>query len=445
MQSWFTRKTSKKKTSTFDKIVAGAEAYLLPTFFLERLHGLTKISADDVLGIIFTSGSTGEPKGVMLSQNNVMSNIDSTDALFHWKSTDSIMGVMPFFHSFGFTLSLWMTLTTEIRAVFHYNPIDARTVGKLCEKHHVSILMGTPTFLRAYVKRCTPEQMKDLDLAVVGAEKLPRELAEEFQEKFGVFPTEGYGATELSPLAAANVPKKRTGSETEDGQKFGTVGRVIPGSTVRIVDPDTRAKLPVNTPGVLEFAGPNVMTGYLNHPEKTAEVIKDGWYNTGDIGTMDEAGFLTLTGRLNRFSKIGGEMVPHVKIEEQLRAIIKPHFAEDENLEAALAVTAVPDAKKGEKLVVLHKPLPCPVDEILKKFDLENLPNLWAAGPRLFHRSRSRPHPGHRQVGSQRHQRSGLGEICPARTREPGNVNRLVPNRNEMEFFHEAVNHELHE
>lgn len=367
----------KEKTTSLDLAIAGMQAYAMPTFVLERLHGLTKIRPEDVLGIIFTSGSTGEPKGVMLSQNNVMSNIDATDALFHWKSTDSIMGVMPFFHSFGFTLSLWITLTTDIRAVFHHNPIDGRTVGKLCDQHNVSILMGTPTFLRAYLKRCTPEQMKHLELAVIGAEKLPRELAEEFQEKFGVWPTEGYGATELSPLASANVPKARTGSEKDDGMKFGTVGRVIPGSTVRVVESETGVELPFNTPGVLQFAGPNVMLGYLNQPEKTAEVVREGWYDSGDIGTIDEAGFITLTGRLNRFSKIGGEMVPHVKIEEYLRTIVKSDFPEDENLESALAVTSVPDAKKGEKLVVLHKPLERSVDEILKKFDEENLPNLW--------------------------------------------------------------------
>ncbi len=403
----------KEKTTAADKLIAAAQAYLMPTFLLERLHGLTKIRPDDVLGIIFTSGSTGEPKGVMLSQNNVMSNIDSTDALFHWKSTDSIMGIMPFFHSFGFTLSLWMTLTTEIRAVFHFNPIDARTVGKLCEAHKVSILMGTPTFLRAYLKRCTPEQMAHLELAVVGAEKLPRELAEEFQQKFGVFPTEGYGATELSPLAAANVPKSRTGSEQEDGLKFGTVGRAIPGSSVRVVDPDTGEELGPGAPGILQFAGPNVMLGYLNQPEKTAEVVKDGWYHTGDIGTIDETGFITLTGRLNRFSKIGGEMVPHVKIEEHLREIIKSDFPEDENLEAALAVTSVPDAKKGEKLVVLHKHLPQSVDEILKKLDEENLPNLWRPARDCFVEVESVPILGTGKLDLRGIKETALAKLAP--------------------------------
>ena len=406
----------KEKVTAFDKAVAGAQAYAMPAIVLERLHGLTKIRPDDMIGIIFTSGSTGEPKGVMLSQRNVMSNIDATDALFHWKASDSIMGIMPFFHSFGFTLSLWMTLTTDIRAVFHYNPIDARTIGKLCEQHQVSIMMGTPTFLRSYLKRCTPEQLKRLELAVVGAEKLPRELAEEFQEKFGVLPTEGYGTTELSPLAAANVPRKRTGSEKEDGMKFGTVGRVIPGSTVRVVDPDTRAVLGPNQPGVLQFAGPNVMLGYLNQPEKTAEVISDGWYHSGDIGTIDEAGFITLTGRLSRFSKIGGEMVPHVKIEEHLREILKCDFPEDENLETALAVTSVPDPKKGEKLVVLHKPVSKSVDEILKKLDEENLPNLWRPSRDCFVEVKSIPILGTGKLDLKGIKETAMARLAPEET-----------------------------
>lgn len=408
----------KEKSTTLDKAVAGFQGFVMPTLILERWLGLTKIRQNDVLGIIFTSGSTGEPKGVMLSQRNVMSNIDSTDALFHWRPTDSIMGIMPFFHSFGFTLSMWMTLTTDIRAVFHYNPIDARTIGKLCEEHQVSIMMGTPTFLRSYLKRCTPEQLKWLELVVVGAEKLPLELAQEFEEKFGVFPTEGYGATELSPLAAANVPKKRTGSTDEVGQKFGTVGRVIPGSMVRVVDPDTGEVLGANQQGVLQFAGPNVMLGYLNQPEKTKEVIQDGWYYTGDIGTIDEEGFITLTGRLNRFSKIGGEMVPHVKIEEHLRAILKADFPEDENLEAALAVTSVPDEKKGEKLVVLHKPLPRSVEEILKQFDEENLPNLWRPSRDCFVEVECVPILGTGKLDLKGIKETALAKLCPEEVKQ---------------------------
>ena len=202
------------------RIAAAIQAFAVPTFLLERLHGLRKIRPDDLFSILFTSGSTGRPKGVMLSHHNVQANIDSIDDLFHLKSSDTQVGVMPFFHAFGHTLGLWLTATTPLRAVYHYNPIDGRTVGKLCEEYKATILMGTPTFLRAYLKRCTPEQMKHLDLAVVGAERLSPELAEEFRQKFGVLPTEGYGATELAPLATANIPNSRTGFEEDTARKI---------------------------------------------------------------------------------------------------------------------------------------------------------------------------------------------------------------------------------
>ena len=208
-------------------------------------------------------------------------------------------------------------------------------------------------------------------------------------------------------------PSRGPGRSKEDGLKFGTVGRAIPGSSVRVVDPDTGEELGPDTPGILQFAGPNVMLGYLNQPEKTAEVVKDGWYHTGDIGTIDEAGFITLTGRLNRFSKIGGEMVPHVKIEEHLREIIKADFPEDENLEAALAVTSVPDAKKGEKLVVLHKRLPQSVDEILKKLDEENLPNLWRPARDCFVEVESVPILGTGKLDLRGIKETALAKLAP--------------------------------
>ncbi|WP_166831472.1 acyl-[ACP]--phospholipid O-acyltransferase [Thalassoroseus pseudoceratinae] len=357
------------------RIKAGIQAYALPPFVVERLHGLNKIQPDDLLTILFTSGSTGQPKGVMLSHYNVQANIDSIDDLFNLKARDTQVGVMPFFHAFGYTLGMWLTGTTPIRAVYHHNPIDGRTVGKLCEEHSATILMGTPTFLRAYIKRCKPEQMKHLDLAVVGAERLSPELAEEFQQKFGVLPTEGYGTTELAPLATANIPNTRTGFEEDDARKIGSIGRPIPGVSVKVVDPDTGEDRDFGEEGLLLVRGANVMQGYLDEPEKTAEVLNDGWYNTGDIATIDESGFVTLAGRLNRFSKIGGEMVPHGRIEEELLRIVG-NQTESEG-EVPLVVTAVPDEKRGERLVVLHRPLDRSPEDILQELSAGNLPNLW--------------------------------------------------------------------
>jgi len=252
----------KEKATGLNKICALLMAFLLPSCLLERVLGLLKIQPDDLMTIIFTSGSTGNPKGVMLSYHNVQSNTDAVDQLFHIKPTDVLIGVLPFFHSFGFTGGLWLTFTLDLKTVYHFNPLDGKTIGKLSDKHGVSIIMATPTFMKTYLKRCTPEQMHRLDLAIVGAEKLPADLATAFEEKFGVVLTEGFGATELSPVGAFNVPENRSGVDTQVGLKKGTVGRPMPGSMARIVDPDTFEELGVNQDGLLMFKGPNVMQGY---------------------------------------------------------------------------------------------------------------------------------------------------------------------------------------
>ncbi|MEX2287449.1 MAG: acyl-[ACP]--phospholipid O-acyltransferase [Planctomycetaceae bacterium] len=370
----------KPQISAVDKILALAQAYLLPAFVLERLHGLTQIKPDDLLTVIFTSGSTGEPKGVMLSHSNIYSNCQGVDESFHFDKTDVMLGVLPFFHSFGYTGTLWVVLTLDPKGVYHFNPLDAREIGKLCEQHRVTITLSTPTFLRSYLKRCTKEQMQTLDLVILGAEKMPLDLAREFEEKFGVLPSEGYGTTELSPVAAVNIPDHRSGSAPQSAMKFGTVGRPFPGVMAKVVDPDTGRDLGINNDGLLWIKGPNVMKGYLNQPEKTAAVIKDGWYNTGDIARIDDDGFMQITGRQSRFSKIGGEMVPHIRLEEILTRIVgdsNGQDADDGMPEVQLAVTAVPDEKKGERIVVIHKPLTKPVNEILEELAETGLPNLW--------------------------------------------------------------------
>jgi acyl-[acyl-carrier-protein]-phospholipid O-acyltransferase/long-chain-fatty-acid--[acyl-carrier-protein] ligase len=370
----------KEKITGVDKLLGMLQAFLLPAIITERIHGLTTIDPDDLLTVIFTSGSTGNPKGVMLSHHNIASNITAVDQLFHITPSDVLLGILPFFHSFGYTGTLWLTMTLDPKTVYHFNPLDSRQVGKLSEKHGTTIIMATPTFLRSYLKRCTPEQMHKLDLVIVGAEKMPADLSNAFKEKFGVEPTEGYGTTELSPVAAFNVPPHRAGIHEQVTEKFGTVGRVMPGAAAKVVDPDTQAELGTDTEGLLLIQGPNVMCGYLNQPEKTAEVIRDGWYDTGDIAKIDSDGFIEITGRQSRFSKIGGEMVPHIKIEEHLNRIIEVDGDEDDDDDAPdvkLAVTSVPDTKKGERIIVLHKPLGRSVDDILKELGECGLPNLW--------------------------------------------------------------------
>jgi len=363
------------RVSTTDKLVGALQAFATPVVLLERLFGLTRIRPDDLMTIIFTSGSTGEPKGVMLSFDNVGSNIEAIDHLFHLTPTDVLLGVLPFFHSFGFTANLWMPLTLDPKGVFHFNPLDARVIGELCEKHKVTILMAAPTFLRTYWKRCEPQQLKTLDLVIVGAEKMPLDLAQGFEDKFGVRPIEGYGTTELSPVAAVNVPDHRSTGVVQRGTKEGSVGRPLPGTSAKIIDPDTGADLDIDQPGLLLIKGPNVMQGYLNKPELTAQALHDGWYTTGDIARIDTEGFIHITDRLSRFSKIGGEMVPHIKVEDMLRQLLVT--GSDEDQELRIVVTAIPDEKKGERLVVIHKPLSKSIDELWTELSASGLPNLW--------------------------------------------------------------------
>lgn len=372
----------KEEATKFDKASCLARAMFQPAWLLERQLELTRIDADELITIIFTSGSTGQPKGVMLSHSNILSNLMAVDQLFNLNEKDVLIGVLPFFHSFGFTITMWLPFCVEPAGVYHYNPLDARTVGKLSHRYGGTILAATPTFLRTYLKRVKPEQFSTMNLVIAGAEKLPNDLADAFKEKFGVEITEGYGTTELSPAAAFNVPATRLGPNAESATRRGTVGRVMPGATAKIVDADTGADLPINDEGLLRIQGPNVMVGYLNHPEKTAESIIDGWYDTGDMAMIDADGFISITGRMSRFSKIGGEMVPHIRIEEELARIVDNPDDDDANI--LIAVTAVPDPKKGEKLVVLHKPLTKPIDAVLKELGDCGLPNLWMPSADAF-------------------------------------------------------------
>ncbi len=374
----------KAQISTVDKLRAMAVARLMPLGMLSKKLGLDRIGPDDVMSIIFTSGSTGEPKGVMLSQNNIASNLECVRQLLNLTNQDMLLGVLPFFHSFGYTIALWLPLCSDPGGTYHFNPLDARIVGKLVEKYKATILCATPTFLRSYMKRCTVEELKSLNLVIVGAEKLPEDLRIAFHEKFGFDPTEGYGTTELSPVASFNIPQSRAGSQAV-GQvltKHGTVGRVIPGSAAAVFHPETGERLGINQEGMLKIKGPNVMLGYLNHPEKTSEVIQEGWYKTGDIAVIDDDGFIRITGRQSRFSKIGGEMVPHIRIEQEITRIIDEDG--DDESEIVCAVTAVPDPARGERLIVLHKPLKKSVREITDKLQAAGLPNLWIPGNDSF-------------------------------------------------------------
>lgn len=343
------------------------------------LPGLAGQRLEEPATVIFTSGSTGDPKGVVLTHRNVLSNALGIEQQIHLQPDDVILGILPFFHSFGFTVTLWTVLALGKMGVYHFNPLDARTIGKLCAQHKATVMAATPTFMRSYLQRCGPEQFASIRLLILGAEKLKPELAAEIERTLGIRPLEGYGCTETGPVVSVNVPGEL---ELADGRRIvgyrlGTVGRPLPGTSVRIVDPETGADLPRGQEGLILVKGPQVMAGYLNRPDLTEPVLRDGWYRTGDLGYLNADGFLSITDRISRFSKVGGEMVPHGKVEAALVAACgepAPH----------LAVTAVPDPQRGERLVVVHTGLPLEPRELCRRLQDSGLPRLWIPSPDDF-------------------------------------------------------------
>ncbi|MFO0869545.1 MAG: acyl-[ACP]--phospholipid O-acyltransferase [Pirellulales bacterium] len=367
----------RNEVNWIDKLTSALQTYVLPASLVERSLQLHQVAADDVITIIFTSGSTGTPKGVMLTYGNVGSNVEAIETVVRLSPSDVLIGILPFFHSFGYTVTLWTVLSLDIGGAYHFNPLDGKQVGKLVEKFRGTVLLSTPTFLRTYLRRCEKEEFATLDVVVAGAEKLPSDLCDAFEQKFGIRPMEGYGTTELSPLVSVNVPPSRSLGSGQIDRKEGTVGRPVPGVSARITHPETGVELPTGEAGMLWIKGPNVMKGYLHRPEQTAEVIRDGWYSTGDIAFIDEDGFIKITGRESRFSKIGGEMVPHILIEEHLNRAIGVN--EEEGLKAI--VTAVPDPRKGERLAVIHTPLGQTPEQLQQALMAAGLPNIYIPAP----------------------------------------------------------------
>lgn len=361
-----------------EKIAALLTAKLLPARLLEWFLGVSKPpSLDETATVIFSSGSTGEPKGVVLSHFNLASNVEQLEQVFHLNANDRILGILPFFHSFGFTGTLCLPPLAGMGVVFHVSPLDAQAIGALVNKYSVTMLLSTPTFLNTYARRIPPEGFGSLRIVMAGAEKLPERIAQGFEDHFGIRPLEGYGCTECSPVVAVNTYDFRAAYFRQVGAKRGTIGHPLPGIAVHIIDPESGEALPSDKPGLLLVQGPNVMVGYLNQPKRTAEVLKDGWYNTGDIAAVDEDGFLRITDRLSRFSKIGGEMVPHIRVEEKLHELVGAD-------QQVLAVTAIPDEKKGERLAVVHTLKEDALKDCLEKLAKTDLPALWKPRPDQF-------------------------------------------------------------
>jgi acyl-[acyl-carrier-protein]-phospholipid O-acyltransferase/long-chain-fatty-acid--[acyl-carrier-protein] ligase len=343
---------------------------------------------DDLATVVFSSGSEGEPKGIMLTHQNIVADIEAAAALIHLKNDDVLAGILPLFHSFGYTVTVWLPAYYGISAALHTSPTEGQKIGELCQKYKCTILVSTPTFLNSYVRKCSEEQFSSLRLVIAGAEKLNRHVSRAFYEKFQKPIYEGYGATELAPIVSLGLPcyiNPKT-KKMQVGNKFGTVGHPMTGIAAKIVNAETFELMPFGQEGMLLIKGPNVMKGYLNDPEKTAKVIRDGWYITGDIAIIDEDGFIAITDRLSRFSKIGGEMIPHIRVEEEIHeaAGAEERFA---------VVTSVSDDKKGEKLVVLYKG-DADIAFIAGKLKERGIPNLWIPKKEHFYKIEDFPELG---------------------------------------------------
>ncbi|HEX4085196.1 MAG TPA: AMP-binding protein [Chthoniobacteraceae bacterium] len=356
------------------KIILWRIVALLPWRLLALLLGTPSRGDHEEAVILFTSGSAGEPKGVVLSHRNLLGNVSQFSSMLDLHREDAVLGCLPFFHSFGCTVTLWYPLIEGIRLVTYPNPLDTAKNVELIEKHKVSLLISTPTFLRGYLRKAEPAQLASLKLLVTGAEKLPAELAKAFEEKFKIPVQQGYGLTETSPVVSTNLPdpeKYRPADNVQSSSRFGSVGKLAPGMAGQIRDPDSGEPMDMHQTGMLWLRGPNIFEGYLNDPARTAAVVKDGWFKTGDLGRFDDDGFLFIEGRLSRFSKIGGEMIPHETVESKIREVLK--ISPDDH---CIAVTGVPDEAKGEALVLLTTQ---DIDSTSLRTSLNaiGIPNLW--------------------------------------------------------------------
>ncbi|MGI8890772.1 MAG: AMP-binding protein, partial [Chthoniobacterales bacterium] len=350
-------------------------AVILPASWLSRLLKLPREGDHAEAVLLFTSGSSGDPKGVVLSHRNLIGNVSQFRVMLDATHEDLILASLPFFHSFGCTVTLWFPLIEGVRIVTYPNPLETAKCAELIERHRATIVLAAPTFLRGYLRKAQKAQLETVRLTITGAEKLPRSLAAAFAERFGKPVYEGYGLTETSPVVSVNLPDPEPGSpgeEVQPSQRPGSVGKMAPGIAAEIRDPESGDKLPLRETGMLWLRGPNIFEGYLHDPKRTSEVLQDGWLKTGDLGRVDEDGFLFIEGRLSRFSKIGGEMVPHETVEQKIITAL----GLDHEGERTLAVSSVIDPQKGEALVLLST---IEIDQAKLRSDLQEagVPNLW--------------------------------------------------------------------
>jgi acyl-[acyl-carrier-protein]-phospholipid O-acyltransferase/long-chain-fatty-acid--[acyl-carrier-protein] ligase len=348
---------------------------LVPAGLLLRLLKIPKEGGHKEAVLLFTSGSTGDPKGAVISHRNVVGNVSQFRQLLDATKDDAILASLPFFHTFGSTVTLWYPLIEGVRIVTYPNPLEAAKNAALIERYTLTLLLATPTFLRGYLRKVDPQQLRSLRLVITGAEKLPLDLAKSFEERFKQRVFEGYGLTETSPVVSVNLPEPQAtkpGEQVQPSSRLGSVGKMAPGIAAEIREPETDRKLSLHETGMLWLRGVNIFEGYLHDPEQTAEVLRDGWLKTGDVGRFDEDGFLYIEGRLSRFSKMGGEMVPHEAIEGRITDLLGLSGSD----ERPIAIMGVQDEAKGEALVLLSA-VDVDLAQLRDKLREAGIPNLW--------------------------------------------------------------------
>ena len=359
-----------------------AFARMAPLPLINSRFNLDAHSGDEEAALLFTSGSSGEPKGVALSHRMIVANVTQLLSKVYLEPGNKFLCSLPIFHSFGLTISTMLPALYGFGMVTYPSPLEAKKLNELIEEHKIALVVSTPTFARSMLRRATADTYKSVKYFVVGAEKLQKVVADEFRDKCGITVLEGYGLTETAPVCAVNLDD--AGSTPEQpyfvpGRRFGSVGPLLPGLAVRLTDPDDDSvSVPLNEQGMIWFKGANVFKGYIGRDDLNAEIFRDGWFKTGDLGKVDLNGFLTLGGRRSRFSKVAGEMVPHEVVEDAIEGFVeKPEGFSGR----AVAVMGVPDAQKGEALVLLSclhtANLPQALDEIRSKLVEAGLPRLW--------------------------------------------------------------------
>jgi acyl-[acyl-carrier-protein]-phospholipid O-acyltransferase/long-chain-fatty-acid--[acyl-carrier-protein] ligase len=343
----------KEQISKTKALVTFLVIKLLPAFAIKYFY-IKKAPNDSVAAILFSSGSEGEPKGVMLTHKNFMTNIKQISDVLNMRDDDVILASLPIFHAFGLTATTFLPMIEGIPMACHPDPTDAVGIGKVAAKYSATVMFGTSTFFRLYAKnkKVHPLMFGSLRIIVAGAEKLSPDVKELFKQRFNKEIVEGYGVTESAPVASVNLPDiLETDTFTvQVGNKPGSVGLPLPGTAFKVVDPSTLKELAVDEDGLILIGGPQIMKGYLKDDEKTSEVMADidgsSWYKTGDKGHLDADGYLYIVDRYSRFAKLGGEMVSLGGIESDIKTFIN-------NAEVDLLAVNLADDKKGEKVILL--------------------------------------------------------------------------------------------